>query len=63
MVVVWWLISAMVAWWLISVDWLVWVSLVVVWCWCGGGVVIVDGGVVEVGVAVGGEGVGLPVWV
>ena len=39
-------------WWLIGVDWLVW------W-WCGGGVVIDDGGSVEVGVAVGGEGVGL----
>ena len=37
-------------------DWLVW------W-WCGGGVVIDDGGAVEVGVAVGGEGVGLLSWV
>ena len=31
--------------------------------WFGGGVVIDDGGAVEVGVAMGGEGVGLLVWV
>ena len=37
-------------------DWLVW------W-WCGGGVVIDDGGAVEVRIVVGGEGVGLLVWV
>ena len=31
--------------------------------WFGGGVVINDGGAVEVGVAMGGEGVDLLVWV
>ena len=31
--------------------------------WFGGGVVIDDGGAVDVGVAVGGEGVSLLVWV
>ena len=43
-----------------------WVVTRLVWIrigWFGGGVVIDDGGVKEVGVAVGGEGVDLLVWI
>ena len=45
---------------------LVWIRIGwfgLVWWWCVDGVVIDDGGAVEVGVVVGGEGVGLLVWV